>query len=49
VKTGTPILILEDDRSIARLVRLELKHRNFVIRCAYDGLSGLEAVSGCSS
>jgi DNA-binding response OmpR family regulator len=27
------------------LVQLELEHRNFAVRCAYDGPSGLEAVS----
>jgi DNA-binding response OmpR family regulator len=45
LKAGTRILVVEDDRSIARLVQLELVHRNFVVRCAYDGPSGLEAVS----
>ena len=46
MKAGTRILVVEDDRSIARLVQLELEHRDFVVRCAHDGLSGLEAVSG---
>jgi DNA-binding response OmpR family regulator len=45
MKAGTRILVVEDDRSIARLVQLELEHRNFMARCAYDGPSGLEAVS----
>jgi len=27
------------------LVQLELEHRDYEVRCAYDGLSGLEAVS----
>jgi DNA-binding response OmpR family regulator len=45
LKAGTRILVIEDDRSIARLVQLELEHRNFVVRCAYDGPSGLEAAS----
>jgi DNA-binding response OmpR family regulator len=45
MKAGTRILVVEDDRSIARLVQLELEHRNFMVRCAYDGSSGLEAVS----
>ena len=44
MKAGTRILVVEDDRSIARLVQLELEHRNFAVRCAYDGPSGLEAV-----
>jgi DNA-binding response OmpR family regulator len=44
MKVGPRILVVEDDRSIARLVQLELEHRNFAVRCAYDGPSGLEAV-----
>jgi DNA-binding response OmpR family regulator len=44
MKAGTRILVVEDDRSIARLVQLELEHRNFEVRCAHDGPSGLEAV-----
>jgi DNA-binding response OmpR family regulator len=44
MKAGTRILVVEDDRSIARLLQLELEHRNFVVRCAHDGRSGLEAV-----
>jgi DNA-binding response OmpR family regulator len=44
MNAGTRILVVEDDRSIARLVQLELEHRNFAVRCAYDGPSGLEAV-----
>lgn len=43
MKPGTRILIVEDDRSIARLIELELRHRDFTVRCAYDGPSGLEA------
>jgi DNA-binding response OmpR family regulator len=45
MKARTRILVVEDDRSIARLVQLELEHRNFTVRCAYDGPSGLEALS----
>ena len=45
MKAGTRILVVEDDRSIARLVQLELEHSNFIVRCAHDGSSGLEAVS----
>jgi DNA-binding response OmpR family regulator len=45
MKAGTRILVVEDDSSIARLVQLELEHRNVVVRCAYDGPAGLEAVS----
>lgn len=45
MKPGTRVLLIEDDRSIARLVQLELEHRNMVIKCAYDGHSGLEAAT----
>ena len=45
MKPGTRILVVEDDRSIARMVELELEHRSFGVRCAYDGASGLEQVS----
>jgi DNA-binding response OmpR family regulator len=45
MNVGTRILVVEDDRSIARLVQLELEHRNLAVLCAYDGPSGLEAVS----
>ena len=43
MRPGTRILIVEDDRSIARLLKLELEHRGLRARCAYDGVSGLEA------
>jgi DNA-binding response OmpR family regulator len=43
MKPGTRILIVEDDRSIARLVQLELEHRGLSVQCAYDGPSGLKA------
>jgi DNA-binding response OmpR family regulator len=45
MKNGTRILVVEDDRSIARLVQLELEHRGYAVRCTYDGPAGLEAVS----
>src|SRR5215213_6512351 len=45
MKPGTRILIIEDDRSIARLLKLELEHRDLKVRCAYDGPSGLEATA----
>jgi two-component system response regulator MprA/two-component system response regulator TrcR len=44
MKTGTRILIIEDDSSIARLIQLELEHRGLRVRCAHDGPSGLKAV-----
>ncbi|MDQ3862090.1 MAG: response regulator transcription factor [Actinomycetota bacterium] len=45
MRPGTRILIIEDDRSIARLIQLELEHRNLKVRCASDGRSGLEAIA----
>ena len=36
-------MVVEDDRSIARLLELELEHRGLAVRCAHDGPSGLEA------
>ena len=45
MKPGTRVLMVEDDRSICRLVELELGHRKkFVVRCAYDGPTGLREV-----
>ena len=44
METGTRILIVEDDSSIARLVQLELEHRGLRVRCAHDGPSGLKVV-----
>src|SRR5947209_13032916 len=45
MKLGTRVLVVEADRSIARLVELYLEQRSFVVRCAYEGPSGLKAVS----
>jgi two-component system response regulator MprA/two-component system response regulator TrcR len=42
MRAGTRILVVEDDESISQLVELELEHRSFDVRCAYDGLAGLE-------
>ncbi len=44
MKPGTRVLLVEDDKSIARFVELELEHRGFSVQCAYDGLSGLGQV-----
>jgi len=43
MKPGTRVLVVEDDRSIARLLELEFEHNDLEVRCAYDGLSGLVA------
>jgi DNA-binding response OmpR family regulator len=37
------VLVIEDDRDIARLVELALEQHGFEVRCAHDGLSGLTA------
>jgi DNA-binding response OmpR family regulator len=37
-------LIVEDDRSIARIVRVQLEHRGFTVLCCHDGISALEEV-----
>jgi DNA-binding response OmpR family regulator len=42
MKRGTRILLVEDDRSIASFVEPELEHLGFHVRCAYDGVAGLE-------
>jgi two-component system response regulator MprA/two-component system response regulator TrcR len=43
MKLGARILIVEDDRSIARLVELYLEQRSFVVRCTYNGHAALKA------
>jgi two-component system response regulator MprA/two-component system response regulator TrcR len=45
MRHGTRVLIVEDDRSIARVVQLQLEHHGLTVLCCYDGISGLEAVS----
>jgi DNA-binding response OmpR family regulator len=42
MRPGTRILLVEDDRAIAGFVEPELEHLGFLVRCAYDGVSGLE-------
>jgi DNA-binding response OmpR family regulator len=42
MRPGTRILLVEDDRSIASFVEPELEHVGFQVRCAYDGVIGLE-------
>ena len=43
MKPQTRVLVVEDDPSVARLLELELGHRDFSVRCASDGPSGLKA------
>src|SRR3712207_1451928 len=42
MRPGTRVLLVEDDRSIVDFVEPELERLGFRVRCAYDGLSGLE-------
>ena len=44
MKAGTRVLIVEDDRSIARVVQLQLQHRGFSVRCCHDGISAVQEV-----
>jgi DNA-binding response OmpR family regulator len=44
MRTGTRVLLVEDDRSIASFVEPELEHLGFRVQCAYDGPTGLEEV-----
>ena len=45
MRPGTRVLVIEDDRSIARLLEFELEERDLEVRCCHDGISGLEAVT----
>ena len=45
MKPGTRVLVIEDDRSIAQLVEFELEEYGLEVRCCYDGISGLAAVT----
>ncbi|MEO6990233.1 MAG: response regulator transcription factor [Candidatus Baltobacteraceae bacterium] len=36
------ILVVEDDKQISRVLKLELEHEGYVVDVAFDGLSGLE-------
>ena len=43
MEPGTRVLVVEDDRDIARLVELALEQRGFEVCCAHNGPSGLTA------
>jgi DNA-binding response OmpR family regulator len=43
MEPGTRVLVVEDDRDIARLVELALENHGVEVRCAHDGPSGLTA------
>jgi DNA-binding response OmpR family regulator len=36
------VLVIEDDRQIARVLKLELEHEGYTVDAAHDGLAGLE-------
>src|SRR5215213_6515776 len=42
MRAGARVLIVEDDRSIAGFVEPELERQSFIVRCAFDGIAGLE-------
>ncbi len=44
LKPGTRILLVEDDRSISRLLQLELEHRGLAVRSVFDGAAALPAI-----
>ena len=44
LRPGTRILLVEDDRSISRLLQLELEHRGLAVRTVFDGPSALPAI-----
>ena len=40
---GTRVLVVEDDEYTANLLKLQLEHRDFEVRCERDGPSGLKS------
>ncbi|QXE03217.1 response regulator transcription factor [Terribacillus sp. DMT04] len=44
----TTILVVEDEKKMARLLQLELEHEGFTVDVKYDGLDALEAFYGNS-
>jgi DNA-binding response OmpR family regulator len=43
MRPGTRVLVIEDDDYTARLLKLQLEHRDLNVRCEHDGPSGLKA------
>lgn len=39
------VLIIEDEKQIARVIELELRHEGYDLHIEYDGLSGLQSVT----
>jgi len=48
MRAGARVLIVEDDRSIAGFVEPELERQSFIVRCAFDGVAGLEEAGAFS-
>jgi DNA-binding response OmpR family regulator len=42
MRPGARILLVEDDRAIVGFIEPELERVGFLVRCAYDGIAGLE-------
>jgi DNA-binding response OmpR family regulator len=40
------VLLIEDEKNLARFIELELKHESFRVTVAYDGMAGLELALG---
>jgi DNA-binding response OmpR family regulator len=40
------ILLIEDEKNLARFIELELQHEDFEVHVAYDGRTGLELAMG---
>jgi DNA-binding response OmpR family regulator len=40
------ILLIEDEKNLARFIELELKHEGFTVTVAYDGKTGLDLALG---
>ena len=45
MRRGTRLLLVEDDRAIARLLQLELEHRGLAVRAVFDGPAALPAIA----
>ena len=48
LKPGTRVLLIEDDRSISRLLQLELEYRKLAVHAVHDGLSAEAAIEDFS-
>lgn len=42
MRPGTRVLVIEDQKNIASFVEMELGHLGYSVRCAYDGITGVE-------